>query len=86
LMNVEATAEAMDELTTIFRYNDAVIRNLVIKMDEADTSESLIMKAEKESRERKNRYEERRAAEAETADNDEDDVDEDDDAEDNDAE
>ena len=86
LMNVEATAEAMDELTTIFRYNDAVIRNLLIKMDEADTSESLIMKAEKESRERKNRYEERRAAEAETADNDEDDVDEDDDAEDNDAE
>jgi small subunit ribosomal protein S6 len=88
LMNVEATAEAMDELTTIFRYNDAVIRNLVIKMDEADTSESLIMKAEKESRERKNRYEERRAAEAEAADNDEDDdVDEDDaDAEDNDAE
>jgi len=86
LMNVKATAEAMDELTTIFRYNDAVIRNLVIKMDEADTSESLIMKAEKESRERKNRYEERRAAEAETTDNDEDDVDEDDDAEDNDAE
>jgi len=86
LMNVEATAEAMDELTTIFRYNDAVIRNLLIKMDEADTSESLIMKAEKESRERKNRYEERRAAEAETTDNDEDDVDEDDDAEDNDAE
>jgi len=86
LMNVEATAEAMDELTTIFRYNDAVIRNLVIKMDEAYTSESLIMKAEKESRERKNRYEERRAAEAETTDNDEDDVDEDDDAEDNDAE
>lgn len=88
LMNVEATAEAMDELTTIFRYNDAVIRNLVIKMDEADTSESLIMKAEKESRERKNRYEERRAAEAEAANNDDgDDVDEDDDdAEDNDAE
>jgi small subunit ribosomal protein S6 len=87
LMNVEATAEAMDELTTIFRYNDAVIRNLVIKMDEADTSESLIMKAEKESRERKNRYEERRAAEAEAANNDDgDDVDEDDDADDTDAE
>ena len=87
LMNVEATAEAMDELTTIFRYNDAVIRNLVIKMDEAETSESLIMKAEKESRERKNRYEERRAAEAEAANNDDgDDVDEDDAADDNDAE
>ena len=53
----EATAEAMDELTTTFRYNDAVIRNLVIRRDEPVTDESFIMKAEKESRERKNRYE-----------------------------
>lgn len=87
LMNVEASLEALDELTTIFRYNDAVIRNLVIKMDEADTSESLIMKAEKESRERKNRYEERRAAEAEAESNDDEDQDDsDEDADDKDAE
>ena len=59
LMNVEASNEAMDELTTTFRYNDAVIRNLVIRRDAADVSESPIMKAEKESRERKSRFEER---------------------------
>ncbi len=59
LMNVEATNEAMDELTKTFRFNDAVIRNLVIRRDEAVTDESFIMKAEKESRERKSRYEER---------------------------
>lgn len=53
LMNVEAGTEAMEELTTTFRYNDAVIRNLVIKMDEPVTAESPIMKAEKESRERR---------------------------------
>jgi small subunit ribosomal protein S6 len=64
LMNVEASNEAMDELTTTFRYNDAVIRNMVIRRDEAITDESLIMKAEKENRERKSRYEERQAAEA----------------------
>ena len=64
LMNAEASNEAMDELTTTFRYNDAVIRNLVIRRDEAVTDESFIMKAEKESRERKSRYEERKAAEA----------------------
>ena len=64
LMNVEASNEAMDELTTTFRYNDAVIRNLVIRRNEAVTEESFIMKAEKESRERKNRYEERKEAEA----------------------
>ena len=64
LMNVEASSDAMDELTTTFRYNDAVIRNLVIRRDEPVTDESFIMKAEKESRERKTRYEERKAAEA----------------------
>jgi small subunit ribosomal protein S6 len=64
LMNVEASNDGMDELITTFRYNDAVIRNLVIRRDEAVTEESLIMKAEKESRERKSRYEERQAAEA----------------------
>ena len=67
LMNVEASNEALDELTTTFRYNDAVIRNLVIRRDESVTDESFIMKAEKESRERKTRYEERKAAEAPVA-------------------
>lgn len=64
LMNVEASADALDELTTTFRFNDAVIRNLVIRRDEPVTEESFIMKAEKENRERKSRYEERQAADA----------------------
>jgi len=64
LMNVEASNDALDELTTTFRYNDAVIRNLVIRRDEPVTEESFIMKAEKENRERKSRYEERQAADA----------------------
>jgi small subunit ribosomal protein S6 len=64
LMNVEASNTAMDELTTTFRFNDAVIRNLVIRRDEAVAEESFIMKAEKENRERKTRYEERQSAEA----------------------
>ena len=59
LMNVEATLEAMEELSTNFRYNDAVIRNLVIQMDEAVTGESPILKAEKESRERRSSRPER---------------------------
>ncbi|WOJ93148.1 30S ribosomal protein S6 [Congregibacter variabilis] len=63
LLNVEASNEAMDELTTTFRYNDAVIRNLVIRRDAPDLEESPIMKAEKESRERKSRYEDRQGSE-----------------------
>ena len=55
LMNIECTEEALEELTTNFRYNDAILRNLVIREDEAITEESFIMKAEKEGRERKAR-------------------------------
>jgi small subunit ribosomal protein S6 len=64
LMNVEASNESMEELTTTFRYNDAVIRNMVIRRDESVAEESMIMKQEKEQRERKSRYEERAASEA----------------------
>jgi len=62
LMNVEATQPALEELTTNFKYNDAVIRNLVIRTDAAETEESPIMKAEKDQRERKARYDARAAA------------------------
>jgi small subunit ribosomal protein S6 len=65
LLKVEASIETMEELTTAFRYNDAVLRNLVIRREEAVTDESFIMKTENESRERKTRYEERQSAEAE---------------------
>ncbi len=71
LMNIECTDEALEELTTNFRYNDAVLRNLVVRADEAVTEESAIMKAEKESRERKQRAERRQeeaAARAEAED------------------
>lgn len=59
LMNVECGDTVLDELTTTFRYNDAILRHLVIRTDEAITEESPIMKAEKESRERKARAERR---------------------------
>jgi small subunit ribosomal protein S6 len=67
LMNVEASNEAMEELTTTFRYNDAVIRNMVIRRDEPVLEESLIMKAEREDKERKARYQERQDSDARRA-------------------
>jgi small subunit ribosomal protein S6 len=57
LMNVECTQEALDELTTNFRYNDAILRNLVIRRDEAVTEISPIKAAE--SREDRRRSEPR---------------------------
>jgi small subunit ribosomal protein S6 len=55
LMNIECGQEVLDELTSIFRYNDAIIRNLVISRNEAVTEMSHIQKAENENRERKAR-------------------------------
>jgi len=49
----------LGELTSIFRYNDAIIRNLVIKRDAAVTEISHIQKAENENRERKARASQR---------------------------
>ena len=59
LMNIECGQEVLDELTSIFRYNDAIIRNLVIGRDEAVTEMSHIQKAENENRERKARASQR---------------------------
>jgi small subunit ribosomal protein S6 len=53
LMNVEASQVVMDEMATNFRYNDAVLRNLVVRCDEAATEESPILKAERDSRDRR---------------------------------
>jgi len=52
LMNIEATKEALEELTTNFRYNDAVIRNMVIGRDGPEVEESQIMAAEREEKAR----------------------------------
>lgn len=58
LMNVECSESVLEELTTTFRYNDAVLRHLVIREDSAVTEESFIMKAENDSRERRTRRDE----------------------------
>lgn len=63
LMNIECGGEALEELSTLFRYNDAVLRNLVIKRKDAVTEESLILKQERESKERKARAEQKRKEE-----------------------
>lgn len=48
LMNVECGNEALNELETAFRYNDAVIRNLIIKQKDAVTDASPLMKTDED--------------------------------------
>ena len=64
LMNIECSQDVLDELNSTFRYNDAVIRSLVLIRDEAITEESLIMKGEKSDKgeRRERRREEKPAA------------------------
>ena len=48
LMNVECDREALDELESAFRFNDAVLRNMIIRRDDAVTDASPLDKASEE--------------------------------------
>ena len=53
LFNVETDGETLAELEELFRYNDAIIRSLVMRRDEAVTEESQLAKNADEKRARK---------------------------------
>ena len=44
LMNIECGIEALNELENSFRFNDAVLRHLTIRRNEAITSDSKLVK------------------------------------------
>lgn len=60
LLNIEASQELLNELVDGFRFNDAVLRHLVMKRDGADTEQSLIMKFKDEKGDKPERGERRR--------------------------
>jgi len=47
LMNIECNQEALAELEHSFKFNDAVLRHLIVKMERAWTTPSPMMKEEK---------------------------------------
>ena len=53
LLNIEAGQQTLDELEELFRYNDAIIRNIIIRREHAITEESLLAKSAEEKRARK---------------------------------
>ncbi len=54
LMNIECGDKALEEIETAFRFNDAVLRNMVMRVKEAVTETSPLAKSrEEESRERR---------------------------------
>jgi small subunit ribosomal protein S6 len=58
LMNIECSQNVLNELVASFRFNDAVLRHLVMHRDDAVTEMSPIMKQKDEKPERRRRDEE----------------------------
>lgn len=56
LMNIECNQEALDELTSAFRFNDAVLRNLVIACKEAVTTPSPLIRSKDERDDREAKF------------------------------
>ena len=47
MMNIECDQKTLDEIEDAFKFNDAVLRHLTVKMDRAVTEPSAMMKEEK---------------------------------------
>lgn len=60
LMNVEAEQEVIDSIENNFRFNDAVIRNLILRTNGPVTEQSPMLKAREERRARDEEGGERR--------------------------
>ena len=55
LLNIEVSQGVLNELESGFRFNDAVLRHLVIKRDEADADQSFILKSKEKDDARSSR-------------------------------
>ncbi|MCM0611090.1 30S ribosomal protein S6 [Marinobacter sediminum] len=70
LMNVECSQAAMDELTHNFRFNDAIIRDMILRRDGADTDLSPMKASESREDRRGGDDRPRRSAESDDRQND----------------
>ena len=50
LLNIECNLEALNEIKNAFKFNDAILRNLITNQKGPITTESILMKKEKETR------------------------------------
>ena len=67
MMNVEVNQETLDEIENLFRFNDAIIRNLVLKAKGAETEPSIMMKEVEAERQRDEERDAARASESKAA-------------------
>nr|WP_063574310.1 30S ribosomal protein S6 [Luteibacter rhizovicinus] len=55
MLNIEISQNALNELETGFRFNDAVLRHLVVRRDEADLEPSFILKSKEKDEQKGSR-------------------------------
>lgn len=55
MINIECDSATLDELEGIFRFNDAILRHLVVRKDEAETEPSVMIKRKEQKDERDSR-------------------------------
>jgi len=84
LMNIECDAETLAELEGVFRFNDAVLRHLTVRRQEAISDQSPMMKSKDDKDGRGKPHGHKRKARHDDGDNDDDDDDVDDDVDDDD--
>ena len=70
MLNIECDAATLQELEGIFRFNDAILRHLTVRKDEAETEPSIMLKR-KENKDERERS--RRASYDDDSDDDDDD-------------
>ena len=73
LMNVECTREILDEIESAFRFNDAVLRHMTIRREEAITEQSPLAKSDEDERPRRRDDDEDRPSRRSERDSDDDD-------------
>jgi len=64
LMNIEVDQETLQEIENLFRFNDAIIRSLTLKVKSAVTEKSVMLASVEDERQREEERDAARAAEA----------------------
>lgn len=55
MLNIECESATLEELEAIFRFNDAILRHLTVRKDEAETEPSVMLKRKENKDEREQR-------------------------------
>lgn len=71
LLNIECSQEVLAEMESAFKFNDAVIRKLVVKKEEAVTAQSPLFKVPDEDKKSERRSDEKSSKDEDSSDEDE---------------